>query len=141
MDIQTSYKPDPPTIVEYVRMPDEIVTGRFNARGEEDPEGNLFITVKDTSFIWGVFTQTLMAGQRGDFVFTNVPGTFLVGTAFTQWDPAADEPYVGEALFALLSSERGEGIVRVCGRNASGSDLPGAVGIVVADDASYKPHK
>ena len=141
MDIQTRYKPDPPVVVEYVRLPDEIVTGRFNARGEEDPEGNLFITVKDTSFIWGVFTQTLMAGQRGDFVFTNVTGTFLVGGAFNQWDPAADEPYVGEALFALISTERGQDTVRISGRNASGSDLPAAVGIVVADDASYKPQK
>ncbi len=141
MDIATSFNAEPPVLVEYIRMPDEIVSGRFNARGEEDPEGNLFITVKDTSFIWAVFTQTLMAGQRGDMIFSGVPGTFLVGSAFTEWDPAADEPYVGEGLFALISAERGEGMVRVVGRNAGSADLPAAVGIVVADDASYKPHR
>ena len=124
MDIVTALKPDPPVVVEYVRLPDEIVTGRFNASGKEDPDGNLFITVKDTSFIWGVFKDNLLAGQRGDMVFTNVPGTFLVGGTFTQWDPAADEPVIGQALFTLISTERGEGTIRISGRNTSESDLP-----------------
>ena len=141
MNVETIYRSDPPVLVEYIRMPDEIVTGRFNAAGKEDPEGNLFITVKDTSFIWGVFTQTLLAGQRGEMTFTNVPDTFLIGATFTQWDPAVDDPFIGEALFTLISAERGYGTLRIAGCNTGGADLPAAAGTVVADDASYKPHK
>ena len=141
MNIETGYQSDPPVLVEYIRMPDEIVTGRFNSAGHEDPEGNLFITVKDTSFIWGVFTQTLLSGQRGEMTFTNVPETFLVGATFSQWDPVADDPFIGDALFTLISAERGSGTIRITGCNTSGADLPAAVGTVVADDASYKPFK
>jgi len=141
MDIKTGYQADPPVLVEYIHMPDEIVTGRFNAGGREDPQGNLFITVKDTSFIWAVFTQTLLAGQRGEMVFTNVPETFLIGATFTQWDPVADDPFIGDALFTLISTERGCGTFRIVGRNTGGADLPAASGIVVADDASYKTSK
>ncbi len=129
---------DPPALVDYVRLPDEIVTGRFNAMGERDLNGNLFISVKDTAFIWGVFSYNLDPGQRGDMVFTNVPGTFLVGASFNEWDPRANEPRISGALFTLVAIQRGEGLVRIVGQNASEADLPAAAGIVVADDASYK---
>jgi hypothetical protein len=141
MDIRNEYTSDPPVLAEYVRLPDELYTGRFDALGNESPEGNLFITVRDTAFIWGVFTRLLNAGQRGDMIFTNAPGTFLVGVSFNQWDPSANEPYIGDALFTLISGERGEGVCRVSGRNAGGADLPAAAGIVIADYASYKRSK
>ena len=139
MDIDLGRQAEPPVLIEYIRMPDEIVTGRFNAAGKPDQEGNLFITVKDTAFIWGVFTQMLLAGQRGEMTFTNLPDTFLVGGTFTQWDPVADDPFIGSALFTLISTERGAGTLRISGCNSSLADLPAAVGTVVADDASYKP--
>lgn len=139
MDILTDIKADPPISVEYIRLPDEIVTGRYDVLGQKSPYGNLFITVKDTAFIWGVFKHALNAGQRGDMIFTNVPGTFLVGVSFTQWDLAANEPCISDALFTLISAQRGDGAVRIIGRNTSEADLCAAAGIVVADDASYKP--
>ena len=138
MDVSTTIKAEPPVLVEYIRFLDEIITGRYDAYGSESPTGNLFITCKGTAFSWGVFTRTLNAGQRGDLIFTNVPGTFLVGVSFSQWDPVANEPIVSDALFALISAQRGDGNVRVIGRNLSEADLCTAVGIVVADNAPYQ---
>lgn len=127
-----------PRIVEYLRLPDEIVTGRFDAAGERSDEGNLFISVKDTAFIWGAFSTMLGPGQRAEMLFTNAPGTFLVGVSFTEWNPQVNEPTIGSGVMTLVSAERGEGRVRVSGRNDTGADVFAAVGIVVADDASYK---
>lgn len=141
MDIQAEFTTEPPVLVEYIRLPNEIVTGRFDALGNESLEGNLFITVKDTAFIWGVFEHVLRAGQRGEIIFTNVPGTFLVGATFTEWNPKANEPRVGDALLTLIAAERGEGAARIVGRNTSRKDLGAAAGIVVADYASYKKSK
>jgi len=138
MEVLEDLKADPPVMVDYVRLPDEILTGRYDALGEKDDDGNLFISVKDTSFIWAVFSYNLQAGQRGDMVFTNVPGTFLIGASFNEWDPRANEPRISEALFTIVSIQRGDGVVRIVGQNASGAELPTAAGIVVADDASYR---
>ncbi len=127
-----------PRIVEYLRLPDEIVTGRFDATGEPSQDGNLFISVKDTAFIWGAFSTMLSPGQRADMHFNNAPGTFLVGVSFTEWNPELNEPTMGSGLMTLISAERGEGDIRVVGRNDTGADVFAAVGVVVADDASYK---
>jgi len=137
VDIATHTKADPPVLVEYIRLPDTIATGRYDAQGRKSDSGNLFITVRDTAFLWGVFSQPLKAGQRGEMVFTNAPGTFLVGISFNEWSPALAEPHVGHALFTLISGQRGDGVARVIGRNTHDSDLYAAAGIVLADDASY----
>jgi hypothetical protein len=122
---------------EYIQFPDQIRTGRYDSFGRRNPRGNLFITVKDTSFIWGAFTKPLLAGQYGSITFTNVPGTFLVGASFNEWDAFEQEPKLTTAPFALISAQRGVDTARIIGRNLHDADLPAAVGIVVADDASY----
>jgi hypothetical protein len=140
VDIDTENTSTPPVLVEYIRLPDTITTGRFDTDGRSNAKGNLFITVRDTAFLWGVFCYKLNAGQRGEMVFTNVPGTFLVGVSFTEWDDENNEPYLGEALYTLISAQRGEDTVRIVGRYTSSVPLAAADGIVVADDASYLPH-
>lgn len=137
MDIATHSNSEPAALVEYIRLPDAIETGRYDNQGRKSDTGNLFITVRDTAFLWGVFSQPLRAGQRGEMVFTNAPGTFLVGISFNEWNPALAEPHVGHAMFTLISAQRGDGIARVVGRNTHGADLHAAAGIVLADDASY----
>ncbi|HEV2990757.1 MAG TPA: hypothetical protein VG759_20130 [Candidatus Angelobacter sp.] len=140
MDVNTHIKADPPALVDYIRLPDEIVTGRFgNAGKPSDDPVSLYITVKDTSFMWGVFSYKLEAGQRGEMIFTNVPGTFLVGICFNEWDTDSNEPKLSEGLLTLVSAQRGEGVFRVIGKNASDHAVYAAVGITVADDASYQP--
>jgi hypothetical protein len=137
VDMASDVQSSPAVLVEYVKLPDPIKTGRYDALGQPSATGNLFVTVRDTAFLWGAFSRQLAAGQRGEMVFINVPGTFLVGASFNEWDPEAVEPKIGSALFSLISIQRGSGIARVVGRNCSQADLWAGAGIVVADDASY----
>ena len=140
MDVHTTHShADPPALVDYIRLPDEIVTGRFDSTGTpSDDQVSLYITVKDTSFMWGIFSYELKAGQLGEMVFTNAPGTFLVGVCFNEWDTESGEPILSKGLLTLVSAQRGEGTFRVIGRNATDRDVYAAVGITVADHASYQ---
>jgi hypothetical protein len=124
-------------LAEYIQFPEQIRTGRYDAFGRRSARGNLFITVKDTSFIWGAFTQPLKPGQLGSLTFTNVPGTFLIGVSFNEWDPFDHAPKITDAHFALISIQRAPERVRVIGRNMHHLETAAAAGIVVADDASY----
>lgn len=137
MDLVNSFQPDPPSYREYLRLPDTLTTGRYDHHGQEDAAGRVFVTTRGTAFIWCVFDQRLKAGQEGEMVITNMPGTFLVGVSFTEWDSIHEEPMISNALFTLGSAQRGVGDFRIVGRNTHGADLHAAVGIVVADDAAY----
>lgn len=137
MDLPVTTNAHPPSRREYVSLPSDITTGRYDFKGRPDPDGNLLITTRGTAFTWAVFPERLAAGQEGEMVFVNLPGTFLLGASFTEWNPAAGEPTVSDALFTLTSVERGRGVARVVGRNTHGGDLWAAVGIVIADDAPY----
>ena len=70
-------------------------------------------------------------------VFTNLPGTFLLGVSFGEWDDDRDEPTISDALMTLGSVQRGNGIARIIGRNTYAEELSCAIGVVVADDAAY----
>lgn len=137
MDIETGIRPAAHTVREYVRFPDTITTGRYDTRGRPDPGGRLLITARGTAFSWCRFDRPLAPGQEGEMVFLNLPGTFLLGVSFTEWNPALEEPSISDALFTLISVQRGNGIGRVVGRNTHDAELQAAVGIVVADDAPY----
>lgn len=130
---------NPPLLSEKFQFPEQIRDGRYDAFGRRSQQGVLHISVKDTSFIWCVFVQPLKAGQVGEMTLTSVPGTFLAGASFNEWDPEKLEPRIGEARFALVSAQRGPDVVRIIGRNLSNRDLHAAAGIVMADDASYYP--
>lgn len=127
----------PPTRREYVRLPDRITTGRYDNQGRPDPDGRVLITTRGTAFTWISFERPLEGGQEGEMIFLNMPGTFLLGVTFTEWNPAAEEPRIADDLFTLISVERGRGIGRVVGRNGGEVELHAAVGVVIADDAPY----
>ena len=75
-----------PTIVEQLRLPDRIAAGRYNSHGELDLGGNLFIGIgSGICHIWGVFSRPLVPGQRAQMDFTNVPGSYPVTGAFSEW--------------------------------------------------------
>lgn len=130
---------NPPLLSEKIQFPEQIRNGRYDAFGRRTQQGVLHISVKDTSFIWCVFTQPLKAGQVGEITLTSVPGTFLAGASFNEWDPVRLEPAISDARFQLISAQRGPDTVRIVGRNVSNRDLHAAAGIVIADDASYYP--
>lgn len=137
MDLPVDTPANPPSRREYIRLPNDIVTGRYDYQGNPDPSGRLFITTRGTAFCWAVFARPLKAHQEGELIFVNLPGTFLIGVSFTEWNPAEEEPVVSDALLTLTSAERGRGVARVIGRNTHSADLWAAVGIVIADDAPY----
>lgn len=137
MDIDNGIRSVPPVVHQYVRLPDDIVTGRYDFKGRPDPDGDLLITTRGTAFVYAVFPEPLEAGQVGEMEFVNLPGTFLLGVTFTEWNPALDEPTLGDSLFTLISAERGRGVGRVVGRNTNDADLWAAVGVVIADNAPY----
>lgn len=122
---------------EHIRFPDTITTGRYDASGNPDPDGRLLITARGTAFAWARFSRPLASGEEGEMVFTNLPGTFLLGVSMGEWDDERDEPTISDALVTLGSVQRGNGIARVIGRNTYDEELSCAIGIVVADDAAY----
>lgn len=128
---------DSSTRVDYVRLPNLIRTGRYDGQGHLNPNGRIFVSNANTAFIWSVFEFYLEPGQRGSMIFSNVPGTFLIGTSFTEWDPEQHAPTITDALLTLNSIERAEGKIRVVGRNASNRSIAAAVGIIIGDDAPY----
>lgn len=78
----------PPIVAERVRMPDPLRAGRFNALGEEDPEGNLFVGMgSGICHTWAAFSEPLAPGQRGEMTFTNMPGSYVNTGNFTEWVP------------------------------------------------------
>jgi hypothetical protein len=96
------------------------------------PKPRLFIEFAGVTFVWGVFDRPLRGGEEGRMLFKNVPGTGPITPFFGEWDPAADVPRVGDALFLLIASQRGRGEAQVVGRNTSQADLPAAAGFIVS---------
>lgn len=149
----------PPVCAEYIRLPDMVPLPdhyaqamglplgkvRYLEPGFYDGSGNklsdlqnpvpgarVVIEFAGVSFVWGVFSEGLRAGQRGDMTFTNVPGTGPLTPFFNEWDPIESKPRLGAALFTLLACERGRGIARTSGQNTYDADLPAAAGFIVS---------
>jgi hypothetical protein len=84
----TNERSDPPMVVEYVRLPDVIEPGRYDALGRKDPEGNLFLGIgSGICHMWAVFRGGLKPGQLGAMTFSNVPGSYPLTGNFTEWLP------------------------------------------------------
>jgi hypothetical protein len=156
MDFFSDNEADPPVLTEYIRLPDMVPLpdpyaqimrgpapylepGLYDAHGkklgglkETIPEARVVIEFAGVSLVWGVFSVPLLAGQRGDMIFTNVPGTGPQTPFFNEWDTAACLPRVGEALFTLIACQRGRGVTKVVGRNTYGADLHAAAGFIVS---------
>ena len=124
-------------LVDYIALPEVIKLGRYDQLGRPNPGGRCFITPANTAFIWGVFEYRLEPGQQGEMNFTKIPGTFLVGTSFTEWDDKTNLPTITDALLTLIAIQRGDGNIRVVGRNVSNRPIIAAAGIVIGDEAPY----
>ena len=123
--------------VDYLALPDVIKFGRYDRYGRSAPGGRCFITPAGTAFIWGVFEFKLEPSQQGEMNFTNIPGSFLVGTSFTEWDEKTNLPTITDALLTFIAIQRGDGNIRVVGRNVSNRPIIAAAGIVIGDGAPY----
>jgi hypothetical protein len=156
MNIFSDNGADPPVLTEYIRLPDMtplpdpyaqimggpapyLEPGLYDAYGkklgglkEKIPEARLVIEFAGVSLVWGIFSTPLLAGQRGDMVFTNVPGTGPQTPFFNEWDPLECVPRVSDALFTLIACQRGRWVTKVVGRNTYGADLPAAAGFIVS---------
>lgn len=160
MEISTSYKSNPPVLVEYIRLPEMVPLppnyaqlmgpekylepGFFDEFGNKlgglhdniSPEKadrvRVVIEFAGVTFVWGVFSRPLLAGQRGSMLFTNVPGTGPITPFFNEWDTDQCLPRVGDALFTLIASQRGRGTAKVVGQNTYGADLTAAAGFIVS---------
>lgn len=95
----------PVTVARSVRLPDRIEPGRYNAVGQADPGGNVFIGVgSGIVHIWATFPGGLAPGQRGDMTFLNAPGSYAVTGNFTAWSPGP----AGPSPHAEMHKEFGE---------------------------------
>jgi hypothetical protein len=75
-------------VVEYVRLPDVIEPGRYDAFGRKDPDGNLLLGIgSGICHMWAVFKNGLRPGQIGSMTFSNVPGSYALTGNFTEWQP------------------------------------------------------
>ena len=95
----------PSMIVERVHLPDNPAPGRYNASGEADPGGNVFVVFAGpTAHVWAVFTCDLLPHQSAAMIFENVSGSGLLDSIVSQWirgGPGGlgenfNEPHVGE---------------------------------------------
>ena len=151
-----------PVLTEYVTLPDMtpmpskywrdllhqtdpvvyLKPGIYDAYGkwlgdlsQETPAGaRVIVEFAGVTFVWGVFSQPLRAGQRGDMIFRNLPGTGPVTSFFTEWDVYAGYPRVSEAIFTLIASMNGRNIARIVGQNLHSEDLPAAAGFIISQN-------
>ena len=103
--VDASIMPVITTEVEYFRLPDQIQPGRYDAFGNEDPDGNLFIGMgSGIVHIWGVFQNGLKPGQMGSTSFTNVPGSYPLTGNFSEWMPGPS----GYSPHAVMGKQFGD---------------------------------
>lgn len=88
MSVETNQKTNASMVVEYIRLPDVIEPGRYDAYGRPDPDGNLFLGLgSGIVHMWGVFKGGLQPGQIGSMTFTNVFGSYALTGNFSEWLP------------------------------------------------------
>lgn len=120
--------------------------GLYDRRGkklgeldEVIPEARVVVEFAGVTFIWGVFSRPLNAGEQGWLSFKNVPGTTPITPFFSEWDHDNCVPRLGDALLTLLSAQRGRDRARVVGRNEFHGPVPAAAGYIVAQDLDLPP--
>ncbi|HEV2990755.1 MAG TPA: hypothetical protein VG759_20120 [Candidatus Angelobacter sp.] len=153
-------KAEPLTVTNYITLPDLVrlpdnyvkvmrqdpsVPHYYMAPGYYDENGNKLGELKDkvsnarvvvefagVTFVWGAFEELLEAGQRGDMIFHNVPGTAPITPFFSEWSPDESAPRISPTLFGLLAAQRGRNEARVVGQNLGNADLPAAAGFIIS---------
>ncbi len=135
-------------IVQRVRMPppDQMPTtppqapsGRYNASGEADPAGNVFIVMLGpTAQAWAVFDDQVQPRQTATMIFENVAGDGILDVIVTQWIDGGsgmlgdnfNQPHAGEAAIVFLARQRKPGAVKVVGSNSSDAAVNVAAGLL-----------
>lgn len=128
-------------IVQRVRMPDKpkAPSARYNAHGQEDPDGNVFIvSLGPTSQAWAVFDSPLQPRQSATMIFENVSGSGLLDVIVSQWIEGGsgvlgdnfNQPNAGEAVIVFLARQRKPGAVKVVGLNSSSAEVFAAAGLL-----------
>lgn len=166
MEADLGNKAGPPVLVDYVTLPDMtpmpskywrdllrqtdpvdyLKPGIYDGYGKwlgdlkqkVPPEGRVIIEFAGVTFVWGVFSQPLRAGQRGDMIFRNMPGTGPITPFFTEWDIEAGYPRVGDAIITLIASMTGRNIARLVGQNLYSEDLSAAAGFIISQNVDIK---
>jgi hypothetical protein len=149
MDIRELLNAEIPPVVERVRLPSPLVVGRFNAAGERDEAGNVFISPigHGISNVWAVFSQALAPRQRGEMILENLPGTKVINGVVSEWIPGApgewgpgfgddklsklNIPFMGLAVVAGIGLQRGEGVMKVIALNTYEAAVNAAAGIII----------
>jgi hypothetical protein len=129
----------PPMVVERVRLPDNPGPGRYNAKGEADPNGNVFVVFAGpTAHAWAVFTRNLLPNQFAAMIFENVAGSGLLDSIVSQWIKGGsggigenfNEPHIGEAMIQHIARQRAKGAVKVVGLNRSPAEVSAAAALL-----------
>ena len=157
---------EPPVLIDYVTLPemtpmpsqywrdllrqtdpvDYLKPGLYDGYGKwlgdlkqkPPPETRVIVEFAGVTFVWGVFSQPLRAGQRGDMIFRNMPGTGPITSFFTEWDIDSGYPRVSDAIFTLIASMNGRNIARIVGQNLYTEDLPAAAGFIISQNANIR---
>ena len=127
-------------------VPRYMEPGLYDAHGRKlgglqdvVPETRVVIEFAGVTLIWGVFEHRLRGGFRGEMTFHNCPGTAPITSFFNEWDTRIVQPIIGEALFELVSSERGRDAARVSATNCSDRDLVVAAGYIISLSVEMPP--
>lgn len=138
-----------PPLIERVKLPNPLAVGRFNASGEQDEAGNVFIApiANGISNVWAAFSQPLAPGQRGEMILENMPGTKVINGIVSEWIPGApgewgpgfgddklsklNTPFMGLAVVAGIGLQRGEGVLKVIALNTYEGAVNVAAGIII----------
>ncbi|HEX3555635.1 MAG TPA: hypothetical protein VIA62_20630 [Thermoanaerobaculia bacterium] len=140
MGTSSEHSKYPAMIVERVSLPAKPEVGkRYNAAGEEDPEGNVFYEfVGPTAHAWAVFQQDLLPSQSGAMIFENVAGSGILDAIVSQWIRGGsgtlgqnlNQPNAGDAVIVFLARQRAQDRVKVAGLNSSQARVAVAAGLL-----------
>ena len=133
-----------PNLADHPRFGKFLPPGVYDHRGRKlselkDPrkyvEGAVFVEYAGVNFVWGVFRQPLSARQLATMHFENVPGSAPITAMFGQWDRKLGAPVLGDAVFPLVSVQRGLMTARIAGQNDFAGELPAAAGFILSPTA------
>lgn len=166
MDADLGDRTETPTLVNYVTLPDMtpmpskywrdllrqtdpvnyLKPGVYDAHGKwlcdlkqkVPPSARVIVEFAGVTFIWGVFSKPLRAGQRGDMIFRNMPGTGPITPFFTEWDRETGYPRLSDAILTLIAAMTGRNMARLVGQNIYSAERAAAAGFIISQNVDIK---